>query len=133
MQNTTTLRHFSPSAIVLALVITLTTTVLFVIGGQSFTRSLTSTRSTNTAEQDLRMVMQEQERERFDQLNASSFVEALRARNAAAQDMRMVMQEQERERLDQLNANPTSPQFGVVRAMDESSVSCLEPHLGCDR
>ena len=56
------------------------------------------------------------------------------ATNASAeQDMRMVMQELERERLDQLNTNPPSEQFSVVRAMDESSIACLEPRPSCDR
>jgi len=168
MQTSTTLRHFSPSVIALALVITLTAAILLVIGVQNLAPFAEPMRAPNaSAEQDLRMVMQELERERLDQLNASSFAQALRARNTAEQDLRMVMQEQERERLDQLNANASfvamratntaeqdlrmvmqelererldqlsanlpPSQLGVVRTIDQSSITCLEPRPSCDR
>ncbi len=129
MQTSTTLRHVSPSAIALALAITLTAVVLFVVGAQNFVQSSAPMRATNTAEQDLRLVMQELERERLDQLNADAFTQALRARNAAEQDLRMVMQELERERLDQSNTTLQS----LGSPVDTSSITCNALRSSCDR
>lgn len=93
------------------LFVVLTIAVLAVFSISAFFGSATNTVPTgarNAAEQDKRMVMQELERERLDQLNANSSV-VLSPSAIAEQDMRMVMKELERERLDQLNANPPSP------------------------
>ena len=82
MQTSTTLRHFSPSAIALALVITLTAAILFVIGAQNFAPFANAVPAPNAhAEQDLRMVMQELERERLDQRNTTASFVATRTTN----------------------------------------------------
>lgn len=123
MQTSTTLRRFSPSVIALALVATLVAALLIALGAQSLAQPAALAHSSNTAEQDLRMVMQEQERERLDQLNASAYIDALRTRAAAAQDLRMVMQELERERFPQLYAKP----------FDAASIPCPDLRVSCDR
>ncbi|MBI5651863.1 MAG: hypothetical protein HZC40_15715 [Chloroflexi bacterium] len=79
--------------------------------------------SDRAAARDQAMVLQELERERFDQLNASASLEALRARIAASQDLQMVMRELERERFPQVYA----------KAIDAASVSCLDARVSCDR
>jgi hypothetical protein len=123
MQTPTTLRRFSPNAIMFALVITLVIAFVLVFAVQFFTRPATSVPATNTAAQDLQMVMQELERERLDQLSASSYIEQLRARNIAAQDKQMVMQELEREQYPQSYAN----------SFDAASIPCHTPRPSCDR
>ncbi|MBI5302791.1 MAG: hypothetical protein HY868_11685 [Chloroflexi bacterium] len=124
MQNSNTLRRFSLTAFALALLVALVAGVLFVVVAQTPVQAPAQTRMTNAAaEQDTRMVMQELERERLDQLNAHSIAEQLRARNAAEQDMRMVMQELEREQFDQRYA----------KSFDAAAMSCLDPRVSCDR
>ena len=77
MQNLNTLRRFSLAAFALALLVTLVIGALIVMIAQNSVQSATPTRLTNaSAEQDLRMVMQEQERERLDQWNVHSLVDA---------------------------------------------------------
>ncbi|MBI5651868.1 MAG: hypothetical protein HZC40_15740 [Chloroflexi bacterium] len=60
MQNSYTLRRFSQTAIVLALLVALIAGVMIVIVAQTPVQSAVPVRLTNAAaEQDLRMVMQE--------------------------------------------------------------------------
>jgi len=124
MQTLDTLRRFSPNVVLLALLIALGAGGVIVIAAQNALQVPAQTRLTNAAaEQDARMVLQELERERLDQLNASSDIAALRERAAAAQDLQMVMHELERERFPQVYA----------KSVGAASMSCLDPRVGCDR
>ena len=121
MKSQTTTNRFSQMLIALALCFIIGAG-LFLVGAQNPIKAVTSARTT-AAEQDARMVLQELERERLDQLNASAYIAALRERAAAAQDLRMVMQEQERERFPQVFA----------QAFDAAALACLDPRVSCDR
>jgi hypothetical protein len=98
--------------------------VVIVIVAQSVAQVPAQTRLTNAAaEQDARLVTQELERERLDQLNAHAEIEALRARISANQDLQMVMRELERERFPQVFA----------KSVDTATMSCRDPRVNCDR
>lgn len=114
----------------LALLITMIVATWFMLDDRNPAPAAASSRTTPaTAEQDKRMVMQELERERFDQMNATQVTAQARAQNAAEQDRRMVMQEQESEQLDQLNSN----RLGGSRSFDAASIACYELRPSCDR
>jgi hypothetical protein len=119
MKSQTTNNRFSQTVIALALLFIIAAG-LFIVGAQNPVQAGTSVR-TNAAAQDLQMVLQEQERERIDQLNANAEIEALRARIAAAHDKQMVMQELEREWLDQQNSAPSSTHLERMPIFSESS------------
>jgi uncharacterized protein HemX len=124
MQNAHTLYRFSLTAFALALLVALGAGVVIVIVAQSVAQVPAQTRLTNAAaEQDARLVTQELERERLDQLNAHAEIEALRARISANQDLQMVMRELERERFPQVFA----------KSVDTATMSCRDPRVNCDR
>ena len=135
MQSLNTFRRYSLAAFALVLGVTLVVGALLVVMiAQNPVQSARAARLTNaSAEQDLRMVMHELERERLDRWNAHVLVVEMRARSAAEQDLRMVMQELERERLDQLNATQFAMPTNATRTIDEASISCLDPRVSGDR
>lgn len=121
MKSQTTTNRFSQTLIALALFF-ISGAGLFLVGAQNPIQAVTSARTT-AAEQDARMVLQELERERLDQLNASSYIAGLRERATAAQDWQMVMRELEHEHIPHVYA----------QTFDAASFACLDPRVNCDR
>ena len=124
MQNAHTLDRFSLTAFALALFVAFGVGAGIVVIAQSVAQVPAQTRLTNAAaEQSARLVLQELERERIDQLNARAEIEALRARSAANSDLQMVLRELERERFPQVFA----------KSVDTATMSCRDPRASCDR
>jgi len=94
MKNSNVLRRFVQGVLVLVL-LGFVAAFVFEMDAQKPPASVVSASALNTsAEQDLRMVMQELERERFEQLSTDASAGSLCMANATAElDMRMVMLE----------------------------------------
>lgn len=105
MQDSRIQRRLWQKVVALAFLGILVAAILFVMGAENPAQSAAPIRATNaSAEQDMRMLMHEQELERFDKLNF----------NPSAV---------------QLVVTPNS----VIYLFDASSIACYEPRPSCDR